>query len=566
MEAAIADTLLETVLGIFDRFQLFAQAVIKPALANADCEPPESVSLALRLVLSRAKLLVLKDGSSATVERGHRLERTKERLALTVVKLLLGHLDSKEDLDMSETAPDEGSSTDRMPLELMLAFDVAMMNDTQPQLAENKNFSHLVKKMKKTATDLCRSNEKTGWKWKALLARCTRGLPKRPSRELLFQGLFSEGPKDKTASHSAGVPPYATAASLLLDSDLLRDYLVAETADYDYETILTYIRELLDAVDRESAGSRVAQLLATQFLLSKLFSTVPGGGEVAATSADGSFHLGVVHSKLAQRLPRAQNITECKLLTQTLRTLLADDKAAAAMGQWNIDTTLSAAALVVSLGDQTSTDEDATHAVRAVHASAAAFEGGCQLVEAVLKRHRVRLQGRFHLLVNTLQALLVRLAANHQTELQQQNEATPSSRRAVWAPQAARRFARLLELVCEPSAAAVTAMAVRGKGGAGEGGSGGPPTPLLHSATDAAKRAAGQHMYLVLMTYIKLQIDGAVLSHGVREALQPGLFSILSITPDETRRLLNDAVDASGRALFKDLYRTWLQFGKWKGV
>ncbi|CAK7231463.1 hypothetical protein SBRCBS47491_007938 [Sporothrix bragantina] len=549
VQATAVSEFPESALGIFDRFQQVAKAVIKSSASKTDCAISKSIPLDIQLVLYAAKLSTLKDFSSSTTE-ATQLAETKEKLAPIVVKQLLAHIDSKEDVDMSGTADDNGSTTNNLPLQLLLAFNAAMADDLQPQLVQQKKFGSLIKKAKKEAGTLCAGQQKIGWKWKAFIARYTRGQESRPSRDVLFQGLFLND--NTVVSNETAM----TAASVLLDSDLLRDYLAGETAGYDQEALLDYIEEVINALDAKGQedASTVGQLLAIQYLLGRLLE-MPSA---ATAKTAGGFHLGVVHSKLAQRLPHTRIATECKVVAQTLRTLLVDDKAAAAMGQWNIDATLSAATSVVSgTGDGSN---------GAVHASVTAYSSACQLVEAVLKRHRVRLEGRFHLMVSTLQALLVRLVAGHQDELKQRaisnsGAGTASASGAIpsWAAQA-KRFSRLLELICEPSTAAVTMMTLR-KGGGGPGGA-----APLHSATDAAKRSAGQHMYLVLMTYIKLQTEGVSLSVSVRDALEPGFFSILTITPDEMRRLLNGAVDANGQTLFKRLYSNWLKSGKWKGV
>ncbi|KIH90330.1 hypothetical protein SPBR_00041 [Sporothrix brasiliensis 5110] len=569
--ATVENVDVASALGVYDRFRQVARAVIKSPACKDDCAISKAIPTNLQLVLYGAKLVALKD---VVADGSAQLQKTKEQLASIVVKQLLNQLESKdEDVAMTGTV-DATNQASHLPLQLLLTFDAAMAGDIQAELVELKKFSSLIKKATKTADALCANHQKIGWKWKAFIARYTRGQESRPARDVRFQGLFLGGDNGEAASVAANTTAAVTAASVLLDGDLIRDYLAGETADYDQASLLSYTAELIDALDTKedretssfssSSSSTIGQLLAIQYLLVRLFETP---GAATAKTPDG-FYFGVVHSKLAQRLPRASSVTECKLVAQTIRTLLMDDKAAGAMGQWNVDATLGAAASVVGLkraGIALGNND-------MVRASIVAFDGACQLVEAVLKRHRVRLEGRFHLLVGTLQALLARLAAGHQDELKHKSGHSTSTSTSTssswnsaknsvavsWAAQA-KRFSRLLELICEPSTAAVTMMTSRK-------GSTGIPAAPLHSATDAAKRSAGQHMYLVLMTYIKLQIDGAVLSRSVREALEPGLFSVLAITPDGTRRLLNDAVDASGRALFKDLYRRWLQFGKWKGV
>lgn len=238
-----------------------------------------------------------------------------------------------------------------------------------------------------------------------------------------------------------------------------------------------------------------------------------------------------MHSVLANRLVGTQDLTEFVLIAQTLCTL--DDKKAGSMGQWNTELTLSVVSALCSTH---------SHVAARLKSSPKTFEWLCRLVEVTIKRHRLRLEGHFHLLVTALQALLHHLLVRPPPTTMDAADFSLHERQA-------KLFARLLTLVCEPSVASVTR---------------GQPTGL-DSATDAAKRSAGQHMYLVLMAYLKLQLEHPM-PRVVREALQPGMYAILDITTLEGRRIVNEAVDESGRAMFKDLYRRYVQFGKWSGT
>lgn len=196
------------------------------------------------------------------------------------------------------------------------------------------------------------------------------------------------------------------------------------------------------------------------------------------------------------------------------------------MSQWNIEVTLSSVSTVCA--------QDAAVA----NHSLKGYRLLCRLVEIIMKRHRLRLEGHFHLLVSVLQSLLTDLLSR------KSHESNATSRRDD-----AKSYSRLLTVVCEPTVASVTRS----------------QPSSLDSATDAAKRLAGQHMYLVLMLYIRLQLEKSV-SHDIREALEPGIYSILDISPTEIRRIMNDAMDGSGRAIFRELYKQYLKFGKWSGV
>lgn len=229
--------------------------------------------------------------------------------------------------------------------------------------------------------------------------------------------------------------------------------------------------------------------------------------------------LSEVHSILAKRLTHSQSSSEFTLTAQSMQLLL--DKKPSAMKQWNTEVTLSTVSNVIASSQTPLTS------------STKFYETLTRLVEVLIKRHRLRLEGHFHLLITTLQSLLRHLLLK-----------SPD-------PSNAKLFARLLTLICEPSAASVT----RGSN----------QQQQLDSATDAAKRSAGQHMYLVLATYIRLQLECTV-PIGVREALAPGVYSVLDITTQEGRRILNEAVDGSGRAIFREMYRRYVKFGKWSGV
>ena len=215
------------------------------------------------------------------------------------------------------------------------------------------------------------------------------------------------------------------------------------------------------------------------------------------------------------------------------------------MTQWNIELTLSTVTAVCA----------ALAPESVAGGSPRAYEWLTQLVAVVIKRHRKRLDGHFHLLVGTLSAVLQALVTRpyHGGASSGTVKGAGPVRDPAAFPhweQHARRFARLLTLVCEPSAASVTSRA-------------GPNA--LDSDRDRAKRYAGQYMYLVLMRYVQLQLDHVV-PHAVREALAPGVYAVLDITAPPSLRVMSDAMDVSGRAVMKELYRQHQKFGKWSGI
>lgn len=197
------------------------------------------------------------------------------------------------------------------------------------------------------------------------------------------------------------------------------------------------------------------------------------------------------------------------------------------MSQWNIDSLLSCVSVVAS------SSQDGLSAIPYIWM--------CKLVEVTIKKRRLRLEDHYHILLNAIQSLLRNLVIEQRTA---------NSTDGLSQESKAHAFSRLITLVCEPTAGAVARS---------------QQNSTLDSAVDAAKRTAGRHMYLVLMQYVKLQLETDV-SRGLREALEPAMNSIFDVTPPEGRKLLNDGMDASGRAILREMFKRYTRFGKWTGV
>lgn len=240
---------------------------------------------------------------------------------------------------------------------------------------------------------------------------------------------------------------------------------------------------------------------------------------------------------LTTRLSKSRNWAEFSIIAKTVEMVLEKKP----MKQWNIEVTLSTVSTICSTGPTMTED---------AHESGKAYPWLCSLVEVIIKRHRHRLEGHFHLLITALQSLLRLLIVPWPTTTAAIPQAPATSTSPPDQQSQAARFSRLLTLTCEPSVASVTR---------------GQAPGALDSAPDAAKKSAAQHMYLVLVLYVKLQLERPV-PRPVRAALDPGVYSVLDITTPEGRRVINEAVDASGRAIFREMYKQYVRFGKWNGV
>ncbi|RYP03255.1 hypothetical protein DL764_005248 [Monosporascus ibericus] len=268
-----------------------------------------------------------------------------------------------------------------------------------------------------------------------------------------------------------------------------------------------------------------------------------------STNGNGeTIDIAATHGQLAPLLTRTATTRHFNHLSAILLLLL--DKHSNSATQFGIELTFNS---VIDICSPQGPNLQDTRAAGQV------YDRCYQLVATIIKRHRRRLEGHFPILIATLQAMLrVLLAdpnspqAHRHPQARSQHPPWLSSR--LQARHAA-RFARLLTLICEPSAASVARSSTAAAAKA----------PQLDSATDAAKRAAGQDMFLVLETYIRLQLEADV-PRDVRKALETGVYSVLNVTPQGCRRVLNESLDANGRALFRQMYADYKKFGRWSGV
>ncbi|KAI0879655.1 Urb2/Npa2 family-domain-containing protein [Hypoxylon argillaceum] len=326
-----------------------------------------------------------------------------------------------------------------------------------------------------------------------------------------------------------------------IEEELIHGFVDAYVQGKDQSVRDQLLSELIDR-GRLHGGS-IGPLIATRRLL-ELYQGPAVNDK--STSIQGGLDLAKVHEHFTSHLSRIESLPHFKQISETMLFLL--DKHANSMTQYNIEATLTSVVEVCSAhGPQ----------IQGPKAAGEVFAALFKLVALIIKRHRLRLSGHFHILLTTLRALLTVLLADPSPSGGPRPSARSRSPPPPWLsarlqPRHAERFARLLTLVCEPSAASVARSRARAHG-------------ELDSATDVAKRAAGQYMYLVLETYVKLQLEGEV-PRAMRKALEVGVFSVLDITGEGCRKVLNESLDASGRAVFRALFAEYRKFGKWKVV
>lgn len=346
------------------------------------------------------------------------------------------------------------------------------------------------------------SGNSVGWKLRAFLMRNLAQQLAEP-RPTTFPGF-----SDLNAGNG----------SAAIGTGLLTACVASAVHHLDAPSKLAYMRDLTKNLDNPSACA-TAQLIAIRCVVKSLTDHSQVGEATCQVS------LATVHSGLTQSLAKT---TEASQLCQILEILhLLTDHMSGSLTQWNVESALGSISALCSGSAGVGTGM-----------TPALFTALCSLTSVAIRRHRLRLDDHHHTLLTTLEALLRTLISNA-------TQPTHSLR-----TKHAVLYSRLITSVTEPSVAAVSRAQYAG---------------TLDSVTDATKRIAGRHVYLLLLQFVKLQLEMDV-SREMREALEPAMFSILDVTPADVRRILNDAMDASGRAILRDTFKRYVQFGRWSGV
>ncbi|CAN6647736.1 hypothetical protein TRVA0_022S01816 [Trichomonascus vanleenenianus] len=163
----------------------------------------------------------------------------------------------------------------------------------------------------------------------------------------------------------------------------------------------------------------------------------------------------------------------------------------------------------------------------------------CLVVSAILIYHRHRLNGRYHLVMELFQQLLLGLAS--------------TSDKAGWldgplSVVSAMAYSRLLSNLCEPPT-----QSVREKAGKNN----------LTSSSAQAKKLLSKHIYVLMLAYIIYS-----LRHGypeaIRNELKTGFYPVFDVLGQDGLKVTNAHLDASTRAFFRPLYEDYKKNGKWK--
>ncbi|KAI8966197.1 Urb2/Npa2 family-domain-containing protein [Daldinia sp. FL1419] len=468
-------------------------------------EPKASKYTATQMLLVKGIASALHDSSNKSYNSSINAEAVTRKLG-QMVQTNLTNLASKS--KQVELSTEDESAMLLLSITLSGATCVADFSEERRIGLTDKT----IQQLESTSTTYMSKKIHVGWKLRAFLFR---NHPDRYDLGDLLTQLEQE--------------------STMVDEDLVYDLVDSFVKTRSQPTRDQLLSELIGG--GKLTGGAIGPLLAVRRLAELRQSSAASPPGVETQDA---IDLGVVHERLASLLSQAESLHHFKQLSEVLLLLL--DKHANSMSQFNIETTLSS---VVHVCSRTGPK------IQGPKAAGEIYDKLYRLVALILKRHRLRLTGHFPILLAALRALLATLLADPSFD---EADVPSSQARPPWLgsrlqSRHAERFTRLLTLICEPSAASVA----RAR------------SSELDSATDVAKRTAGQDMFTILELYIKLQLEMTV-PRDIRKALEPGVYSILDITPQGCRRVLNESLDANGRAVFREMFANYKKFGKWTGV
>lgn len=278
-------------------------------------------------------------------------------------------------------------------------------------------------------------------------------------------------------------------------------------------------------------------------LLSTLFTAIKKPSSPSDTSKLRSL-VSKIYSLIAISLTNCTTDATFLTLTSCLHTLLRSHSWC--ITQFNIDETLSAIALSTSPNGpcfslNTTTPDDI-------------YTSLTSLLLAIILGHRLRLKGRYHLLISALQSLLRCLYSIAPYRRKMDKAIHPpwlsNTTGTALSSISAAAYTRLITTLCYPPASTVTKH---------------NRTALLTPRTALARKEIARYVpYLVMeFVWLQLQLQRLSLPSEHREPLTQGLYAMFDVMKSEegTLKKTSAGLDAQGKALFKRLYEDFSRFG-----
>ncbi|KAJ5247550.1 hypothetical protein N7468_002533 [Penicillium chermesinum] len=355
-----------------------------------------------------------------------------------------------------------------------------------------------------------------------------------PSRLIRRRLLASKGPETSITGPVLQCAETLTLQSLYAEDQQL--FIRATTERFRAMPLTRITQSIREVRNLGLTGNGAGYRLLVLYLA--IISLAP----VENKESPVAHELSLLCSDLAEAMTRSTSIDQFCFAAECLTLLLRVHTRS--LAQCNIDTILAAIATSASkAGPRISPSYSATIYTRL-----------CRLMGVVLGLQRVKIGGRFHLVVNAMQRLLGCLFARSRKRARSSRFQPSSLSQPFWLaplqPAQCSFYTRLLTTLSDPTVSAV----LRPQPGASR--------EALIDETKKAKRIAGQYLQYVIMEYAQCALRGS-LAPDVKVSLMPGMYAALDVMSRESLRALNAGLDGSGRAVFKSLYDDYVRFGKW---
>ncbi|KAJ5938024.1 hypothetical protein N7454_004366 [Penicillium verhagenii] len=354
-----------------------------------------------------------------------------------------------------------------------------------------------------------------------------------PSRLIRRRLLATKGPERSITEPVLQCAETITLQSLYAEDQQL--FIRATTERFRSMTTDQVTKSIREIRELGLIGDNASQRILVIYLA---IISLPA---VEEKDSDVARELSLICAALANAMTRSTSIEQFSFAVESLALLLRMQTRA--LAQCNIDAILAAIASSASkVGPRISPEYAPT-----------IFTRLCRLMGIVLGLQRLKVGGRFHLVVPAMQRLMACLFARSRKRTRSPRPQNSLSQPFWLAPLQASHtssYTRLLTTLSDPTMSAV----LRSQ-------SGGSRDALIDE-TKKAKRIAGQHLQYVIMEYAQCSLRGSLLPE-VKSALMPGLYAALDVMSKESLRALNAGLDVSGRAIFKSLHEDYVRFGKW---
>lgn len=173
--------------------------------------------------------------------------------------------------------------------------------------------------------------------------------------------------------------------------------------------------------------------------------------------------------------------------------------------------------------------------------------------------HRIKLRGRFHLLMELLSNLLFCLFVPHDRKSKPVGLPAPVwlvAKGTTLSTKHATAYTRVLTTLCSP-----TVSSAAGTSGAKRRRHDGDVSSLpLKDDVKRERARVGQFVPQLLASYCVAQLEGKLMPH-VKSALMPGLWAAMDTVEVETWRAMSSGLDAPARAIWSQTWAEWRRIG-----